>query len=234
VRSALLLLTLWPALCLGQSVTLPKEVKGEPGAWVVVVPESKDGGEVKWKVGKGLTLVPIDKLFPGQKSAGVVVQGPRGRYEVWAWNAKGDVASDLAVTTVVIGDVPPGPDPGPGPTPPDPPTPATGKRALIVYESAKKTEMPEKQLQILYSARVQDYLRANTDLDADGKTRTCGAFDPDDNLERYSPHLARMMKEPRSSLPWVVLEGPGGVFRGPLPADPDAFLALAKKHLEGK
>lgn len=232
IRLAVLLVLTWPALCWAQSVKLPQEVKGDPGAWIVVVPESKDGGEVKWKVGKGLTLVPIDRLFPGQKAAGVVVQGPKGRYEVWAWNAKGDVASDLAVTTVVIGEAP---DPGPGPGPdPGPEPPITGKRALIIFESAKQREMPEKQLQILYSADVQSYLKANTDLDADGKTRVCGAFDQNDNLESYSPHLARMMKEPRESLPWVVLEGPGGKFKGPLPADPPAFLALARKYLEGK
>jgi hypothetical protein len=153
LRTALLLLLLWPAALWGQSVKLPKEVKGQPGAWVVVVPEDKDGGEVKWHVGPGLTRVPIDKLFPDQKAAGVVVQGPTGRHEVWAWVAKGDKASELAVCTVVIGDAPP---PGPGPTPPTPDDPLTkALQAAYAAEADPKKDEHRKALAGLYRAGAE-------------------------------------------------------------------------------
>lgn len=97
---SLILFTTLATSARAQSVKLPGEVRGDPGAWIVVVPESKEGGKVKWHVSRGLTLVPIDKLFPGQEAAGVVVQGSTGTYEVWAWSAKGDVASDLAVCKI--------------------------------------------------------------------------------------------------------------------------------------
>jgi hypothetical protein len=157
VRSALLLLLLWPAIAFGQSVKLPKEVKGQPGAWIVVVPEDKDGGEVKWHTSPTLTRVPIDKLFPDQKAAGVVVQGPTGRHEVWAWCAKGDKASELAVCTVVIGDAPPvPPGPGPGPTPPTPDDPLTkALQAAYAAEADPKKDEHRKALAGLYRAGAE-------------------------------------------------------------------------------
>jgi hypothetical protein len=155
VRSALLLLLLWPAACWGQKVTLPKEVRGQPGAWIVVVPEDKDGGDVKWHTSPGLVRVPIDKLFPDQKAAGVVVQGATGRHEVWAWCAKGDKASELAVCTVVIGDAPPVP-PGPGPTPPTPDDPLTrALQAAYAAEADPKKDEHRKALAGLYRAGAE-------------------------------------------------------------------------------
>ncbi len=147
-------LAFFPGTIWGQGVKLPKEVTGQPGAWVVIVPESKDGGKVKWRAGPGLTLVPIDKLFPNQEAAGIVVMGPAGRYEVWAWNAKGDVASELATTAVVIGQpgpipppVPPGPDPPPpvppGPVPPDPNDPLA-KELATLYMADKGADKKAK------------------------------------------------------------------------------------------
>jgi hypothetical protein len=136
---------------------LPKEVRGQPGAWIVVVPEDKDGGDVKWHTSPGLVRVPIDKLFPDQKAAGVVVQGATGRHEVWAWCAKGDKASELAVCTVVIGDAPPvPPGPGPGPTPPTPDDPLTkALQAAYAAEADPKKDEHRKALAGLYRAGAE-------------------------------------------------------------------------------
>lgn len=101
-----------PNMVSAQKVVLPKQVTGQAGEWVVIVPDAKEGGEVKWKLSDGLTQVRLDILFPGQKPAGIVVKGPRGKYKVWAWNALKDVASDLSECEVQIGDpIPPPPPP---------------------------------------------------------------------------------------------------------------------------
>lgn len=235
--------TLWSvlvALCVlsplsAQSVTLPKEVTGDPGSWVVVVPSAKDGGEVKWKLGFGLTQVRLDLLFPGQKSAGIVVQAPKGRYEVWAWNAKGDVASDLAVCVVVIGDsppvppgpIPPGPTP-PGPVPPIPPGPQPGVNpftdpnfhALVVYETADA--LPPLQRAILTGTDIRNYLKTKS---ADGYR----FLDKDADVTESPKWVKDAMARPRTSLPWIMLgEGEKG-FEGPLPATISETLTILKK-----
>lgn len=161
VWRCMLLLSLTSS-CWGQSVKLPAEVKGEVGAWIVVVPESKEGGDVKWRVGPGLTRVPIEQLFPGQKAAGVVVQATaKGRYEVLAWNAKGDVASDLAVCTVVIGGAPPvPPDPGPTPPTPNPPDDPLYQPLLAAYYAETTTEKVELKNKLASLYRVgAEYVR---------------------------------------------------------------------------
>lgn len=236
--TSLVLLLLLASPLWSQQVRLPAEVKGEPGAWIVVVPESKDGGEVKFKVGPGLTLVPIDKLFPGQKPAGVVVQGKAGTYEVWAWNAKGDVASDLAVCKVIIGDMPPGPGPGPGPDPkpPDPPTPGpspiSGKRCLIIYETADATKIPPAQQEIIFGRQVRDYLNSVCETGPDGKTKEWRIWDKDVATDGAGKVWQDAMKRDRKSVPWLVVGGKGGGYEGPLPGTVEEFLALVKKHLD--
>lgn len=229
------LLLLLPSFASAQSVKLPAEVRGDPGGWVVIVPESKDGGEVKWKVPSGLQLVPLDKLFPGQKSAGIVVSGPKGRYDVWAWNAKGDVASDLAVCTVVIGDspippVPPGPTPDPKPDPPkpDPPSPApiplAGFRVLVVYESS----VANSTLAIVSAKPVFDYLMAK--CAKDGASAEWRVFDKDVKLDNAKQHWKDAMARPRTTIPWVIISNGVSGYEGPLPKTADETLALLKKY----
>lgn len=230
--------------CWGQSVKLPTEVKGEPGAWIVVVPENKEGGDVKWRVGAGLTRVPIEQLFPGQKPAGIVVQAfAKGRYEVMAWNAKGDVASELAVCTVVIGGVPPvPPDPGPTPVPPVPPVPppspapipVDGFRALIVYESAELGKMPAPQTNILYTKDIRDYLNSKTVKGTDGKTGEWRIWDKDVDTSNETKLWQDVMKRPRTAVPWIVISTGKDGFEGPLPATVADTLALLKKYGDAK
>jgi hypothetical protein len=112
-------LCLW--LCLpawGQSLKLPAEIKGEPGTFITITPET-DGKAVKF-----ITLDPGLSVFPSSllkdSTIAVVLAGKPGRYRVLAYTAKGDLPSEPVITTVVVGDAP-GPGPGPGPTPP--PTP---------------------------------------------------------------------------------------------------------------
>lgn len=210
-----------------QHVKLPAEIKGQVGAWIVIVPESKDGGEPKWKVGPGLSLVPLDRLFPGQKAAGIVVQAAKeGVYEVWAWNAKGDVASDLAVCKVVVGNPPdPGPDPGPGPTPPKPGTnpfaPETAFKALIIYESVD--DLPPKQRAILVATDVRNFLKS--------KGTDCYRFlDKDANVSQAAAWIQTGMRRNRTAVPWIVIGNGSTGFEGPLPTDIAETIKLLQKY----
>lgn len=233
--SAVLLALLVPAAARAQAVTLPAEVRGDAGAWVVVVPDKKDGGEVKWKVGPGLSVVPIDKLFPGQKAAGVVVQGPRGRYEVWAWCAKGDVASELAVCTVVLGDAPPTPPTPPGPVPPTPPGPVQGLKVLIVYESSERAALTGAQENILSGKPMRDWLVAHCSPDP-AYPKGFAIWDKDVETAGMPKHWQDALARPRGGVPWVVvMDGNGAAVDGfALPANADALIAALSKYVPAK
>ena len=107
---ALLTLVLFSLPALGQSVTLPAAVTGSPGQPVIVMPSKIDGGAPKWVLDAGLKDVTALLLAPGSTSRAVVAE-KSGTYILRAYNAKGDVASDIAVCTLTIGG-------GVTPTPP--------------------------------------------------------------------------------------------------------------------
>ena len=116
------------ALLLGSSawaqpvLKLPVEVKGEPATFIRIAANT-DCKELRWfSPDPGLAVFPVDLL---KNSLTAVVTSARpGRYRLYAYGAKGDVPSEVAIVVVVIGDtpptpIPPGPDPGPIP-PSDP------------------------------------------------------------------------------------------------------------------
>lgn len=123
-RLPLLILLLLPTLCHAQKVTMPPAVYGEVGEWILI-PIKVDGGPAKVEMPEGLVEPPLWNIFPPEAlklMTGRVVKAVQpGSYPVRAWNAKGDVASDVETCKVVVGrtPVPPGPTP-PGPTPPAP------------------------------------------------------------------------------------------------------------------
>lgn len=98
-----------------QSVTLPAEVRGAPGAWIILVPDEVDGGPVRWRLDPALQEVKLDRLLPGldDKLKGKVVTASAGKYKAEAWNAKDNQASAISTCWVIVGDggpfVPPPP-----------------------------------------------------------------------------------------------------------------------------
>ncbi len=140
MRHALLTLLLLAAPAGAQSVKLPAEVKGLPGAWLIV-PAVVDGGPAKWRCpDPGLEFVGLDQLFPPMvldMMRGQVVKSDRaGRYRLEAWTAKGDHASDIATCWVVVGE--PGPPPPP-PAPSDPLWPSMKAAYVADTTTANKT-----------------------------------------------------------------------------------------------
>lgn len=157
IKYSLICLILLAASALGQSVKLPAEVKGDPVDFVLVKADT-DCTSLRWVViDAGLKLFPPDQLKDTRTA--VVVATRAGRYRILAYGAKGDQASEPAVTTVVIGDVPPGPDP-PKP-PPDPPTPPSDPFAKALREAFAKDATPDKgalvaKLTAFYAAEAKD------------------------------------------------------------------------------
>ena len=91
-------------LALGQQVTLPQEIYGQPGAFISI-PSVTDCKSVQWVVlDAGLNLFPVELLR--DTTTAVVSANNSGKYRVLAYAAKGDAASKPVITTVIIGDPP--------------------------------------------------------------------------------------------------------------------------------
>ena len=100
-------------LALGQQVTLPQEIYGQPGQFISI-PSVTDCKSVQWVVlDVGLNLFPVELLR--DTTTAVVSANNSGKYRVLAYAAKGDQASKPVITTVIIGD-PPEPIPTPDET----------------------------------------------------------------------------------------------------------------------
>lgn len=112
-------LALFALLSLGEvPLTLPQEVKGKPGEFLVIKADTPSPTVRFVLLDPGLSLFPPDLL----KDAKVcVVYAPKpGRYRVLAFCAKGDEPSQPVTVQVIIeGDTPTPPTP-PAPGPVDP------------------------------------------------------------------------------------------------------------------
>lgn len=100
-------------LVVGQQVTIPLEIHGQPGQFISI-PSVTDCKSVQWVVlDVGLNLFPVELLR--DSTTAVVSANNPGKYRVLAYAAKGDAASKPVITTVIIGD-PPEPTPAPDET----------------------------------------------------------------------------------------------------------------------
>ena len=91
-------------LVVGQQVTIPLEIHGQPGQFISI-PSVTDCKSVQWVViDKGLNLFPVELLR--DTTTAVVSANSPGKFRVLAYAAKGDVASKPVITTVIIGDPP--------------------------------------------------------------------------------------------------------------------------------
>ena len=115
----------------------------------------------------------------------------------------------------------PGPTPGPAPIPA--PIPAEGLRVGIIYESADKARYTPKQLAVMASAELREYMRA--------KTVEYRIIDKDTPITD-SPLWKAVLDRPRTDLPWLVISNGKTGFEGPLPKDmtPEQAKALIAKY----
>lgn len=229
---ALALLLLCGAVALAEpEISLPKEVIGQPGQFIMI-PATTSGSDVKWySCDSGLALFP-SQLLRDNKTAIAIASKP-GRYRLLAWTAKGDLASEAAVCILVIGDVPPVPPIPPGPNPPVPPVPPVpvpipgdGLRVLMVYETAQPITAAHRA--VLAGLQVRSYLTAK--CAKNGTVPEWRVYDKDVNLSNESKVWQDAMKRPRSSLPWIVISNGTAGYEGPLPPTVDDALKLLAKY----
>ena len=91
-------------LALGQQVSIPSEIHGQPGQFISI-PSVTDCKSVQWVVlDQGLNLFPVELLR--DTTTAVVSANSPGKFRVLAYAAKGDQASKPVITTVIIGDPP--------------------------------------------------------------------------------------------------------------------------------
>lgn len=236
-----ILLALLPLGALAQEVKLPAEIRGLPGAWIIVAPEVISGGAPKWRIDAGLQEVRLDLLFPpevAKQARGKVFQSATGRFKVEVWNAKADVPSEIVTCWLVIGD--PGPVVPPINPPVDPPVkPIAGMRVLMIYES--DTPLPKGIYDTMQSPAVEEYLRTHCLKGPDGKTPERRKLDDDDPLTG----LSQAWRDLRAKFPVNLPPGASGypdpqiaigdssgvvAFSGTIPNGEAAFLELLKKY----
>lgn len=162
--ASLLLLFALAMPAFGQSVTLPSEIKGAVGAWIIIAPEKIDGGEPKYRIDAGLQEVRLDLLLPADmlvKLKGkVVTANVPGIYKVESWNAKADVASLISTCMVIVGT--------PQPLPPNNPPPAIIPPVTPpVTPPAPIPSALQQSLQVAYDTELDPKKSANTGALAD-------------------------------------------------------------------
>jgi hypothetical protein len=218
----------------GQSVTLPAEVKGARGAWIIVAPSKVDGGIPKWQYDPALQEVDLSSLFPAELTKSmrgkVFTSQVDGKFWVRAWNAKGDVPSDMATCWLIVGTptpIPPGPEP---PAPPGPsPIPLAGNRVFIVYETSMA--LPAMQQSILTGKAMRDYLESKCVQEPSGE-KGYRIWDKDANAMNAPKHWQDILAKPRPSIPWLVISTGASGWEGPLPPNTTDTIALMEKYFK--
>lgn len=186
------------------------------GQYVNMLPKT-DAVSVIYVGMSGIDSIPTDWLADHRRFAldtrGLAI-GKYGFSAVGSSKTGDQVRVDFAV---IIGTPPPTPvPPGPIPIPPTPvppgptpipPTPVQeGFRVIFVYESS--ANMTREQNNILYSAKIQDYLNRKT-VKTDGY-RGWRRWDKDVNLEKETPTFKKLWADAKpnvSALPAIIVTG---------------------------
>ncbi|MBX7106371.1 MAG: hypothetical protein K1X57_19995 [Gemmataceae bacterium] len=211
-----------------------------PVTWDVTTP---DGSTlpVKWFQCKPKTVIigvragqpaPAEFETPDGPAVAVYAAGS-GRAVVAAWGVADGRPVKLATMLIDANrgpmPPPPGPDPPPGPTPTPAPIPQAGFRVAIIEESSERPRLPAKQLAILFSPKVRDYLNDKC-VTGPGGTKEWRIFDKDSSMANESPIWQAVMQRPRRSVPWIVISNGTTGTEEPLPPDEESVLALLRKY----
>lgn len=107
-----------------------------------------------------------------------------------------------------------------------------GFRVLIVEESEDRTKLPYKQIAVLNSTRMRDYLDSHCATDGDAKAWRLWDQHNDVSFESKSwqDALPRAVAESGGHLPWVLISTGGGGTSEALPEDEDSMMALLQRY----
>lgn len=140
-----ILILLIPSACLAQTITLPEQVRGDPGRLIVLAADT-DCTNLIWRpLDKGLQTVPAHLLADSRTT--VLVAAAAGRYRLLCVGAKADKPA-VAETVVLVGDSPT-PDGGggfPGDPPPEPSGPTVDELKLTLSTAASNDGLTSAQL----------------------------------------------------------------------------------------
>lgn len=184
----------------------------QPGE-LVILKAAGNATKYKWAPQPGL------KVHTGCKNKDIAfattVEGPV-HIMLSGTDATGEIESYLH--TVMIGKAPP-PTPVDPPKPVDPPTPIPmpGKISVLMIEETDDRTPEFGMLQGSWPLR--DYLNSHCEKGANNKPLWFFA-DKDQDVSKLPAMWADAMKQPRTTLPWYVVMGPGGkpiLYSGPVP-----------------
>jgi len=98
---------------------------------------------------------------------------------------------------------------------------ASGFRVLIIEEGAERRNLLPEQAAIFTSSSLRSFCKAN------GAELHC--WDKDVDATRKPAEWQAMLRRPRQSLPWLIVEGKT-VFEGPLPKTAEEVQAIIASH----
>lgn len=97
----------------------------------------------------------------------------------------------------------------------------SGFRVLIIEEGAERRNLLPEQAAIFTSSKLRDFCKSN------GAELHC--WDKDVDATRKPAEWQAMLKRPRQSLPWLIVEGKT-VFEGPLPKTDEEVQSIIASH----
>jgi len=103
-----------------------------------------------------------------------------------------------------------------------PPFPSADLSVLIVEESSQRAALPYKQLSVLTSLQIRDYV-----TESGGEIRV---WDKDVDAEYEAEKWRDALSKPRDSLPWIYIANGDKGYSGPLPKDVDKTKELIGKY----
>lgn len=113
------------------TIELPKQISGQPNAFITIPATTKAGLTVKWLCpDPGLNMFPVELL---KDTKTLVVTGPEGRFRVYAYTSDETGPSDAAMCTVIVGNAP-------APNPDNPDVPPNPENPSEISEFAKKED----------------------------------------------------------------------------------------------
>ncbi len=173
-----------------------------------------------------------------------VTEAPQGTYTVSVqtlkidWDTRKTIAKTFAQEVNIgkvsppvppIPPVPPTPDP---PVPPVPP-PVALPKVLIIEESSERTKLPASQQMVILGKPMRDWLNAKCAPDpATDSGKGWAIWDKDVDASGASKFYQDALKQPRTSVPWVVVGDDTTIsYSGALPTTTSATIALLSKHI---
>jgi hypothetical protein len=235
---ALLLSLVLTGMTRCQTIVMPADLsidKGRLGSILI----THDGEDIKWVTPSELDS--FREYDPDPKKIRLRLIGSKeGTFQLFAICVKGNKLSEFSICKIQVGKappIPPTPDPDPpGPNPPGPdpdnpaPIPLAGFRVLITYESGKLSEMPAKQMNILYDQQLRQYLDSKCVVGKDGKTKEWRIWDADVDKSGAEKHWQDAATRKKDKLPWILISDGKRGYEGPLPEDTAKTIELLKKY----